>query len=265
MQAAADALTCSVRACAFLGGVEVDTTTTTATTTASNAGSTRKAIIATSVSGIQSVPNTSKGNANATTTTTTTKGVVGANHAIGHKTVASAASSNPIEYIEEAEELITELSEEEKLTGLFNALPKHVRGHIKLPDVLHVLQKLHEAIHEIKADQISAAIGKIARQKKQALSRFSMKVPVKDLSKYCGQKASGKSGQAILLILRSLNTIKADRDFVSVIDNGVASSTSTSTNSTTTASTTSATKGVAKVSSTADIPPLRTANRRVAI
>lgn len=109
------------------------------------------------------------------------------------------------------------LSEGNQLYAQFEALPKHIKGHIKFSDVEGVLGKITAAIDELVDGKCHASRA-TRREGKTAVSRYTVKLPMRDLGKLCGQKASGKSGQAILLILRSLDVIKMDRESLLLLD-----------------------------------------------
>lgn len=111
---------------------------------------------------------------------------------------------------------VVDVSEEDQLYALFEVLPRHVKGHIKFSDVWDIFGKISAAIDELIGDKSLAS--RASRRSKAVVSRYTVKLNIKDIGKYCGQKASGKSGQAVLLILRSMGVIKMNRDELGLVD-----------------------------------------------
>ena len=92
-------------------------------------------------------------------------------------------------------------SEEELMERAFNELPKHVKGRCKFADVWSVYRKLQQVPKERSNNQLVA--GSIA---------------MKDFGKHFGSKISGKSAQAIVLVLRSMNAVRVERDVVYLVE-----------------------------------------------
>jgi hypothetical protein len=92
----------------------------------------------------------------------------------------------------------------------FEALPKHVKGHCKLSEVLELYNRMCEV-----------ELGKMCAPRNTgpfAAPGEAMGIDVRDFGKLFGKRASGKTGQNMLLALRSMGYVRLDREVVHIVD-----------------------------------------------